>query len=60
MYKYRLSGIAAAALAALSLATGAQAAGPRAEVLHWWTSSSESAAVRKYADAYRAAGASCA
>ncbi len=56
MYKYRLSGIAAAALAALSLATGAQAAGPRAEVLHWWTSSSESAAVRKYADAYRAAG----
>ena len=26
------------------------------EVMHWWTSSSESAAVRKIADAYRAAG----
>jgi glucose/mannose transport system substrate-binding protein len=24
--------------------------------MHWWTSSSESAAVRKFADAYRAAG----
>lgn len=28
----------------------------KAEVMHWWTSSSESAAVRKIADAYRAAG----
>ncbi|MET0267847.1 MAG: ABC transporter substrate-binding protein [Duganella sp.] len=34
----------------------AAGSGPRAEVLHWWTSSSESAAVRKFADAYRAAG----
>nr|WP_229256573.1 ABC transporter substrate-binding protein [Duganella lactea] len=29
---------------------------PTAEVMHWWTSSSESAAVRKFAEAYRAAG----
>jgi glucose/mannose transport system substrate-binding protein len=32
------------------------AAAPRAEVLHWWTSGGESAAVRTLADAYRAAG----
>ncbi|MDE2218824.1 MAG: carbohydrate ABC transporter substrate-binding protein [Gammaproteobacteria bacterium] len=31
-------------------------AAPRAEVLHWWTSGGESAAVRTLADAYRAAG----
>ncbi|MFZ6777973.1 ABC transporter substrate-binding protein [Undibacterium sp. Ji83W] len=34
----------------------AHAAGPKAEVLHWWTSGGESAAVAKFADAYRAAG----
>ncbi|MFC0168916.1 ABC transporter substrate-binding protein [Pseudoduganella danionis] len=56
MTKYRMGGVAAAALAAWTLAAGAQAAGPKAEVMHWWTSSSESAAVRKFADAYRAAG----
>jgi glucose/mannose transport system substrate-binding protein len=40
------------------LAAGAAlaAAGPRAEVMHWWTSGGESAAVRSLADAYRAAG----
>jgi glucose/mannose transport system substrate-binding protein len=38
-----------------ALATGAQA-GPRAEVIHWWTSGGESAAVRQVALAYRAAG----
>jgi glucose/mannose transport system substrate-binding protein len=49
-------------LAALALGAAAQAgaaaaaAAPKAEVMHWWTSSSESAAVRKFADAYRAAG----
>jgi len=36
-------------------ATGTTAA-PRAEVIHWWTSGGEAAAVRKLADAYRAAG----
>ncbi|WP_374359068.1 ABC transporter substrate-binding protein [Pseudoduganella danionis] len=56
MTKYRMGGVAVAALAAWTLAAGAQAAGPKAEVMHWWTSSSESAAVRKFADAYRAAG----
>ncbi|MCX7175915.1 MAG: ABC transporter substrate-binding protein [Proteobacteria bacterium] len=34
----------------------AYAAGPRAEVMHWWTSGGESAAVKKFADAYKAAG----
>ncbi|HJV59911.1 MAG TPA: carbohydrate ABC transporter substrate-binding protein, partial [Albitalea sp.] len=32
------------------------APGPRAEVIHWWTSGGESAAVKTLADAYRAAG----
>ncbi|MDO9193156.1 MAG: ABC transporter substrate-binding protein [Undibacterium sp.] len=41
---------------ACSVAVPAGAAEVRAEVMHWWTSSSESAAVRKIADAYRAAG----
>ena len=36
--------------------SAAGAAGPRAEVMHWWTSGGESAAVRTLADAYRAAG----
>jgi glucose/mannose transport system substrate-binding protein len=47
-------------LAALALAMGAVAATAQAqqkpEVIHWWTSSSEAAAVRTIADAYRAAG----
>lgn len=30
--------------------------GPKAEVVHWWTSGGESAAVKTLADAYRAAG----
>jgi glucose/mannose transport system substrate-binding protein len=30
--------------------------GPRAEVIHWWTSGGESAAVKQVAQAYRAAG----
>ena len=34
----------------------AQAAGEKAEVMHWWTSGGESAAVAKFAQAYRAAG----
>jgi glucose/mannose transport system substrate-binding protein len=31
-------------------------AGPRAEVIHWWTSGGESAAVKQVEQAYRAAG----
>ena len=50
----------AARLAAFSitLLSGvmAHAAGPRAEVIHWWTSGGESAAVRTLAEAYRSAG----
>jgi glucose/mannose transport system substrate-binding protein len=45
---------------ALALAAGAggaaHAAGPKAEVIHWWTSGGESAAVKTLAAAYRAAG----
>ncbi|MRW89208.1 extracellular solute-binding protein [Duganella sp. FT80W] len=59
MYKQR-SRMVAGLLAALTLGVAGYAAAtapaPRAEVMHWWTSSSESAAVRKFADAYRAVG----
>ena len=63
MFKQRGT-LARATGAATLLAAGLMApaasvaapAGPKAEVMHWWTSSSESAAVRKFADAYRAAG----
>jgi glucose/mannose transport system substrate-binding protein len=45
------------ALAAWLCASAAAAhAGPRAEVIHWWTSGGESAAVRQVAQAYRDAG----
>jgi glucose/mannose transport system substrate-binding protein len=47
----------AAACALLSCAAAAASAkAPTAEVIHWWTSGGESAAVKKIADAYRAAG----
>ena len=43
--------------AAQGAAPTAAASGPmRAEVIHWWTSGGESAAVKTLADAYRAAG----
>jgi glucose/mannose transport system substrate-binding protein len=44
--------------AGLLLAAGAlsHAAGPTAEVIHWWTSGGESVAVKEIAQAYRAAG----
>jgi len=48
--------LAVLALGSVGAAHAAAAAAPKAEVMHWWTSSSESAAVRKFADAYRAAG----
>ncbi len=54
---------AAAALALLNAPAQAQtkpapakAPAQRAEVIHWWTSGGESAAVKTLADAYRAAG----
>ncbi|MGZ7186141.1 hypothetical protein ACXWN6_10080, partial [Streptococcus pyogenes] len=43
--------------ALLALATSGQAA-PAADVLHWWTSPGETAAMHALADAYRAAGGS--
>jgi glucose/mannose transport system substrate-binding protein len=47
---------ASPAAAARKPASDAAPAGPRAEVVHWWTSGGESAAVKALADAYRAAG----
>ena len=41
---------------ALLAAGAAQAQAPKAEVIHWWTSGGESAAVKALADAYRAQG----
>ncbi|MDB5755667.1 MAG: sugar transporter substrate-binding protein [Massilia sp.] len=53
---YRAHKLALAAALAFAACNVAHAAGPRAEVIHWWTSGGESAAVKKLADAYRAAG----
>lgn len=47
--------VAAMTPAALAHAASV-AAGPRAEVIHWWTSGGESAAVKQVAQAYRNAG----
>ena len=47
--------LAGAACAGPAAAAAAQAA-PRAEVIHWWTSGGESAAIKELAQAYRAAG----
>ena len=44
------------AVVALALGGSAQAAGPTAEVIHWWTSGGESAAVKQFSEAYQAAG----
>lgn len=48
--------VLAALLAAAALGARAAEPAPRAEVIHWWTSGGESAAVKTLADAYRAAG----
>jgi glucose/mannose transport system substrate-binding protein len=57
---YRVRGLAAPlrALAGVLLcaSTAASQARPQAEVIHWWTSGGESAAVRQVAQAYRNAG----
>jgi glucose/mannose transport system substrate-binding protein len=52
----RLLSLAAAAVLCWAGVASAQPTGPRAEVIHWWTSGGESAAVKTLADAYRAAG----
>ncbi len=53
MYKVRQLAVAAMLACA---AASAHAADPKPEVIHWWTSSSEAAAVRTIADAYRKQG----
>ncbi|MBV8604905.1 MAG: carbohydrate ABC transporter substrate-binding protein [Pelomonas sp.] len=52
--KFAIRTLAASALLALSGLAAAQA--PRVEVVHWWTSGGEAAAVKTLADAYRAQG----
>lgn len=52
MHRIRLIALASALLAAAS----AHAGPPTAEVIHWWTSGGESAAVKQVAQAYRSAG----
>ena len=59
MYKAQILALACAGLLAGAACTGAAAAAqaaPRAEVIHWWTSGGESAAIKEVAQAYRAAG----
>ncbi len=46
----------AALLALAGSCIAARASAPQTDIIHWWTSTSESAAVRTLADAYRAAG----
>ncbi len=55
MTKLTLRPIALAALAALALAAPAAMA-QKAEVIHWWTSGGESAAVKELANAFQKAG----
>jgi glucose/mannose transport system substrate-binding protein len=52
---YNVTTVAAAVVLA-TLSMGARAADPKPDVIHWWTSSSEAAAVRTIADAYRKQG----
>lgn len=53
---FRAHRLALALALTFGIGTAAHAAAPRAEVIHWWTSGGESAAVKKLAEAYRAAG----
>ena len=52
---YNVSKVAVATVLACA-SMGAHAADPKPDVIHWWTSSSEAAAVRTIADAYRKQG----
>ena len=52
--KFPIKHIAAASL--MSLAAAAQAQALKAEVIHWWTSGGESAAMREFANAFKATG----
>ena len=52
----RFSRIILAATLAAVVPSLASAAEMKAEVLHWWTSSSESAAIKEFADRFKASG----
>ena len=52
----KITRLALSVALALGAAAGAHAQANRAEVLHWWTSGGESAAVKELANAYTAAG----
>lgn len=54
--KMHASRLGLALAMALGAVTGAHAQANRAEVLHWWTSGGESAAVKELANAYTQAG----
>jgi glucose/mannose transport system substrate-binding protein len=61
MYKAQILALACAGLLASAACMGpalaaAAPAAPRAEVIHWWTSGGESAAIKELAQAYRAGG----
>ncbi|ABD68851.1 extracellular solute-binding protein, family 1 [Rhodoferax ferrireducens T118] len=48
--------MATALAAGLGVCVAAHAVGPKAEVIHWWTSGGESAAVKVFSDAYTTTG----
>ena len=52
----RISGMLFAAAIAATIPLVANAADMKAEVLHWWTSGGESAAIKEIADRFKAAG----
>ena len=56
MFTVRTLAAACAWLCVSAPALAASAAAPKAEVIHWWTSGGESAAVKQVAQAYRNAG----
>jgi glucose/mannose transport system substrate-binding protein len=56
MYGTRRALLCASLCAWLCATASAAHAGPRAEVIHWWTSGGESAAVKQVEQAYRDAG----
>jgi glucose/mannose transport system substrate-binding protein len=52
----KLRFLSSCALAAILVSTGANAQEMKAEVIHWWTSAGESAAVRVFAEQFQKAG----